>query len=404
MIPSCIGVTEMSDQHKDTKSLLLAGIIAAGVFAGAFGSIQLLNVNAQTTNQTNSENDGTQPVVTSMDDVNCPDEESAVHCVDLISTQHFSSTSTVSTSGNAVTKVQPDKFTVTVGVETNGTTAEEAASTNAELTAQVIAALKALGISEDDISTSSYSVYPVYTSNEPVNVCRVMEGYPIPPECYVSQEITGYKASNSVSITLDANGEVDAGKVIDTAIEAGANTVQGAYFFISQERQQEIQDGLISEAIDNARHRADIAADAVGMEVIGVKSISLNDVYFPIFAKEVSLAAGDTQILPGQQEVSMTVSVVYFMGDGSTGTSEGNDSDFDSMAIARSFILSKLPGLGIEIDDELDLHTDMVVHISDTEFHLDYGVVDTEGGVHDGHIEVVNGEVTVAILDGQSIL
>ena len=75
----------------------------------------------------------------------------------------------------------------------------------------------------------------------------------------------------------------------------------------------------------------------------------------------------------------MTVSVVYFMGNGSTGSAEGNDSDSDSMAIARSFILSKLPGLGIEIDDELDLHTDMVVHISDTEFHLDYGVVDTQG-------------------------
>jgi hypothetical protein len=74
------------------------------------------------------------------------------------------------------------------------------------------------------------------------------------------------------------------------------------------------------------------------------------------------------------------------------------------METARAFILSKLPALGIEIDDELDLHTDMVSHISENELHLDYSVVDTEGGVHDGRIEVVNNEVTVATLDEQSIL
>ena len=390
----------MSDQHKDMKSVLLAGIIAAGVFAGAFGSMQLLNANAQSTNQTNSQNEGTQPPITSADDVNCPDEESAVHCVDLISTHHSSSTSTVSTSGTAITKIEPDKFTVTVGVETNGTNAAEAASANADLAAKIVAALKALGISEDNISTSSYSVYPVYGGVESLTMC--IEIYPQPPECQARQEIVGYRASNSVSVTLDADGNLAAGEVIDTAIEAGANTVQGAYFFVSQQRQLEIQDGLIGEAIVNARHRADIAADAVGMEVSGVKSISLNDVYFPIFARE--LAAGDTQILPGQQDVSMTVSVVYFIGNGSNANTEGNNGEVDSMAIARSFILSKLPGLGIEIDHELDLHTDMVVHISDTEFHLDYGVVDTTGQVHDGHIELVEGQVTVAILDGESIL
>ena len=167
----------------------------------------------------------------------------------------------------------------------------------------------------------------------------------------------------------------------------------------------EVQEGLISQAIENARQRAVIAASAVGMGVDRVKSINLNDVYFPVFAKDVSFQAADTQILPGQQEVTMTVQVVYFItgGDSESSTNSGNESR-DDMTIARNFILSKLPGLGIEIDDELDLHTDMVVHVSETEFHLDFGVVDTEGGVHDGHIELVNGAVTVATLDGQSIL
>jgi hypothetical protein len=142
------------------------------------------------------------------------------------------------------------------------------------------------------------------------------------------------------------------------------------------------------------------------MGIDRVKSINLNDVYFPIFSRGAGLEAADTQILPGQQDVTMTVTVVYVMSDGSSGNSQtnsGNESR-DDMTIARNFILSKLPGLGIEIDDELDLHTDMVVHVSETEFHLDFGVVDTDGEVHDGHIELVNGEVTVATLDGNSIL
>jgi uncharacterized protein len=373
----------------DKKLVLLVGILAAGIFAAAFASTQFLSANAQSTNGTD---DSPMPV-----DIGCP--TGAEVCEDNNSTSH----STVSTSGTATTRVQPDKFSVTVGVETNGTTAQEAADRNADLVAEVIAALRGLGIAEADISTSSYNVYPVYGSRPAADACIMI--YPTPPECLPGTEITGYVASNTVTVTLDADGEVDAGQVIDAAIDAGANTVQGAYFFLSQERQLEVQEGLITQAIENARQRATIAASAVGMGIDRVKSISLNDVYFPIFARDVSVAQEvGTQILPGQQEVTMTVQVVYVMAGGDAATTSGGVASRDDMAIAREFILSKLPGLGIEIDDELDLHTDMVVHISETEFHLDFGVVDTEGGVHDGHIELVNGEVTVATIDGESIL
>ncbi len=141
--------------------------------------------------------------------------------------------------------------------------------------------------------------------------------YPPPSECMPRQEVTGFKASSSISVTLDADGQVDAGQVIDVAIEAGANTANGAFYFISTEAQEKVRDELIADAIANARHRADIAAGALGMEVIGVKSINLNDVYFPVFYRDVALessgGASTTQILPGQQQVSMSVSVIYFV-------------------------------------------------------------------------------------------
>lgn len=282
---------KVQKQSNKTRFALLAGILAIGLVAASIVGGQALTAAAQQSPE------DPMPV-----DLGC--ETGAEVCEVTV----------VSTSGTATVKVNPDKFVVTVGVQTEGATAAEAASLNADLVAKVITALKALGISEDDMSTSSYSVYPVY-SQISANACRVMEGYPVPPECYVSQEVTSYRASSSVSVTLDAEGSVDAGTVIDAATEAGANTVQGAYFFISSERQEEIRAGLIADAIANARSRAEKAAEAVDMEITGVKSINLNDAYFPVFYKDFALAEGisSTQILPGVQEVSQTVQVTFVM-------------------------------------------------------------------------------------------
>jgi uncharacterized protein len=210
-------------------------------------------------------------------------------------------------------KVTPDKVSVTVGVETRGETAEEAAAANAELMNKVIAALKDLGIAEDQISTNWYTVYPVYEWKSP----PCIEIYPQPPECAPKNEISGYAASNSVTVTLDASENVS--EVIDAAVKAGATNVNGAYFFVSNAKQEEIRESLIADAIANARGRADKAAEAVNMDITGVKSINLNDVYFPVFYKDFAAAEGaaggasSTPILSGQQEISQTVQVTFVM-------------------------------------------------------------------------------------------
>ena len=294
--------------NKNGKGFLIASILlGSGLLSAALLGAQFFSPNAaaQVSNGTSV-------------DLDCPPD--AVICeqqIDNGNATNGSGSATLSTSGTATTMAKPDKVSVTLGVETNGTTAQEASTANANLTADVLAALEGLGIPEEQISTSGYQVYPVYDYSDPVNVCKVMEGYPIPPECYVNgNTITGYKASNSLTVTLDVAGNIDGGKVIDTAIAAGANNVNGVYFFISSEQQEEIRDGLIGKALENAKHRADVAANAVGMEVSGVKSINLNDVYFPYFNTgfDSTLSEGaPTQLQPGQQEVTMTVSVVYTM-------------------------------------------------------------------------------------------
>jgi uncharacterized protein YggE len=270
----------MSDQNMKKRNLaLIAGILAIGLVAASIAGGHLVTASAQ--------------------------EQQAKTTDDR---------PTVSTSGSGTVKVDPDKVSVNIGVETrSNSTAADAVVANADLMKKVLAALKAVGVTDDQIATSSYSVYPIYETRTNGKLC--IDIYPQPPECQLGQVIVGYMAVNSLTVTLDSGANV--GAVIDAAVKAGANNVSGASFFISQEKQQEIRDSLIEKAIANAKSRADKAAAAVEMHVVGVKSINLNDVYFPVFYKELpaaSSAGGGTQILPGQQEVTMNVQVTFVMG------------------------------------------------------------------------------------------
>ena len=290
-----VNKSEMSDQKTNKPMFaLIAGILAIGMVAASIAGGQMLNAQAQKAKDN---------VSSSGVDLEC--DQDAEICQQQIEDVIQS---VLSTSGTAMVKVNPDKVSITIGVETRGETAEEAAAANVKLMEKVLAALKTLGIADDQISTNWYNVYPMYEWKSP----PCIEIYPQPPECQPKNEITGYSASNSITVTV--NADEDVGAVIDTAVAAGATNVNGAYFFVSTERQEEIRSSLIADAIANARSRADKVAEAVNMEITGVKSINLNEVYFPIFYKEFAQANGtSTPILPGQQEISMTVQVTFLM-------------------------------------------------------------------------------------------
>jgi uncharacterized protein len=304
------------------KFAIVAATLAVGILAAALSAGQALNTALAQT-------DSKQETTTSADSSG------------ILPPYHYpgnyQTPSTISTSGMATTKVRPDKFSVTVGVETNGTTAQEAASANADLMAKVLVALRDLGISDDEISTTNYNVYPVYEYGQLTKPCIAI--YPPPPECQPKQVITGYRASNSVTVTLDVSGDIDAGEVIDVAVNAGANNVNGVYFFISPDKQEQVRYSLIKEAIGSAKHRADVAVGALGLSITGVQSINLNDVYFPIFSKSFdSASAGGaaTQILPGEQEVTTTVSAVFYFSDSSMSSENQTSTTPSGMTASRN--------------------------------------------------------------------
>lgn len=212
---------------------------------------------------------------------------------------------TLFVSGSASNQTKPDKVTVSLGVETTNSTAQVALASNSDLMNKVLNALKAAGVQENETSTSTFSITPNYNYSADTNEGRLI----------------GFTVSNSIQIQ---SGNIEnVSKWIDTAVTSGANNVNSIYFSLSEDKMNEIKNSLLKDAIDNAKAKADIAASAAGLKVIGVKSISVEDSispppipepYLKSFATAEAAPAPPTPILTGDQEVSANVSVIYLLG------------------------------------------------------------------------------------------
>jgi uncharacterized protein YggE len=91
-------------------------------------------------------------------------------------------------------------------------------------------------------------------------------------------KIIGYEARNSVQIRVRKLGEM--GKTIDTLISEGANQVDGPSFTLDEPRGA--MDEARREAIAVGRQRADLYAQATGMRVARLLSVSEGGGYYPV--------------------------------------------------------------------------------------------------------------------------
>ena len=208
---------------------------------------------------------------------------------------------TIFVSGSATANTKADKVIVSLGVETTDKTAEKALLSNSNLMNKVIGALNESGVKQNETSTSSFSINPNYNYSK-----------------YGDRgNLIGFTVSNSIHIESSNINSVS--KWIDTAVQAGANTVNDISFRVSEEKLQNIKNMLLKEAVTNAKTKADIVAAASGLNVAGIKSITVGEIGLPpvpgpVYAKSVtSDEASSTPILAGEQEVSTTVSIVYFL-------------------------------------------------------------------------------------------
>jgi uncharacterized protein YggE len=223
-----------------------------------------------------------------------------------------SSNSTLFVIGNAQTMVKPDKVTLSLSVETTNTTANAALNANSEAMNKALNALRAAGVKENETSTSFFNISPNY------NMTDQQEGQYFPPPIE-SRDIISYTVTNS--ITVDSYNLLNVSQWIDTAVQAGVNDVSSIYFRPSDERSESIKNDLLKQAVAN------IAASALGLNVIGVKSINIESVGGfppsppePFLAQEAAGAVAapevgpPTPIIAGEHEVTSSVDITFLIG------------------------------------------------------------------------------------------
>ncbi len=104
--------------------------------------------------------------------------------------------------------------------------------------------------------------------------------------------------------------------IIDRSAAAGSNQIGGISFSISSEKQKELRDELLAEAVSDASTKANDLAKKLDVRIIGVKTASISEggIMQPIF-REVSIAEGKaaTPIMPGETKASLSVQVTYIV-------------------------------------------------------------------------------------------
>ena len=200
---------------------------------------------------------------------------------------------TITVTGSGMVTLTPDIAYVYIGVHTQDTSATTAMDQNNLQTQAVIDGIQALGVAEADIKTTNFSVYP----------------QPIYDDNY-NQIGTTYVVDNTVYVTVRDLEKL--GDLLDASVRAGANTVNGVSFDLA-DRTEALSQARLA-AVENARRQADELADATGVDVGDVQSISYYDSSpSPVFyeARAAMDAAASVPIQSGSMQITTTVTIVY---------------------------------------------------------------------------------------------
>lgn len=211
---------------------------------------------------------------------------------------------TISVSGTGTVTTNPDTAVVSLAVISENVDVKVAQQDNAARMSSVIDALKSLGLSSDDLKTTGYSVYPVYDDTYASSIS-------------LDKTVKYYRVTNTLQVTL--KDITLAGTVLDTAVGAGADQVNYISFTLSDEKQQELRSQALTAAVTQARTDADVVAQAIGVDIIGVSTVSVGSSYVPYTVSEsysLKAASADsiTPIETDTIDVTASVYISYLIG------------------------------------------------------------------------------------------
>lgn len=198
------------------------------------------------------------------------------------------STTTITVTGNGTVNATPDQASFDFGVQVNAGTAADAISKANQQVQAIIDALKNAGVASSDIQTSSISLWPQTSSD--------------------GQTITGYQASNDVTVTSSID---KAGSLVDAATGAGANNVNGPNLSVGDQSTYYAQ--ALKLAVADAKNQAQAIADASGLTLGGILHIT-NQSSTPtpiMYGLDKAAVGASTPIEAGSQQIQASVTVTY---------------------------------------------------------------------------------------------
>jgi uncharacterized protein len=205
---------------------------------------------------------------------------------------------TIHVSAQASVQRTPDRATVQLAVETIAETARDATNRNAAAMDRVLAALRELGIPDARIQTTRIALHPRYDQRR---------DHPEPA-------IVAYQAVNQVMVRLDDIGLV--GRVVDAAVQAGANRVTGIHFELSEPHAAYHE--ALRLAVVRAGEEAAVVAAALGERLGPAMQVSTGGAQPPrarMEAAQMDMAVSAAPpVQPGEMEVHAMVSITYRLG------------------------------------------------------------------------------------------
>ena len=194
----------------------------------------------------------------------------------------------MSTIGNGSLSVEPDTVMIQLAIVTENEALQVAQAENAETSSQVIQALINIGIPQDHIQTSGFTVNPIYD---------FVDG---------NQVLRGYQVEHSLSVESQALDQT--GMIIDTAVNNGVNQVSSIQF--SVQNKQEYYREALNRAVKDAIEKAKSIADTINLN-LDAKPIKMDEVTSeqPIVYQTFAMEKGSptTPIQPGQIEIEATI-------------------------------------------------------------------------------------------------
>ena len=166
---------------------------------------------------------------------------------------------TITVTGSGETLVTADTAVVSLGVSVRKADALKAQSAANEVIARIREALTGAGFNEEDISTGYINLYTVYNYND-------LSG---------EESVSAYNASSTLAVRVTDMARV--GEVIDLAFAAGANTLDGVSFSVSDDAAARAES--LKAAVADAKEKAGILAEAAGLGELEIVGIQEGNVY-----------------------------------------------------------------------------------------------------------------------------